>query len=324
MKTQVVELNQSDSLSSIVERIIESETIRVILVDQQGNDFLQNELTLRLLFRQTKNAGKQLCIITVKSLLTQLCSDNSFPVFEDIKQVETAEWIVANSTQFRSVPGTKVSRDELKTPIRQANFAPLGHTGFSFILFAISILTILAVLVTLLPSARILVSSDKVTTIENIPVLVMPDYNGTDLYSMISGEKRDITVEAVDSMTILSRKEIPTKSAVGEVVITNQTNTSVVYPTMTEVRVISDPSKRFLIQTDVRLDGIIGSVVTVPVTALEPGEIGNIPENSQLEIVSTMPGIVSVSNPNPITGGRKEITTTASVEDRNSLRSLVI
>ena len=322
MKTQVVQLEFSDNLPALTERIIQSETVRVILVDQRANPLLRDEVTLRKLFRSVTQAGKQLCIVSDQEEVRQICEELNQPVFDQIGQVENEEWQPSVYEGFSIKPKETIWISQRPGGLRSG--IKDRKSVIRYIAFGLSILAVLTLLFILIPSSRILITPQPIIRVVNLPINVVSGNTDSSSLSTLSGEVVEIPIQLVKTVSIKSMNTVSVKRASGRLDLVNLTNSAVIYPVGQTFRAQTDTHLEYAALQEIRLEGKVGATASVPVEAVNAGTASNLPAETIFDVLSVQQGIVSVKNPTEITGGSEEQRAVASTIDRNDLRNEVL
>jgi hypothetical protein len=94
-------------------------------------------------------------------------------------------------------------------------------------------------------------------------------------------------------------------------------------PEGTIVKTITDPSVRFFVTKEGEVPEGVGKSIDIPVRAFEGGFAGNLPEDSLQSIEGSLGLSLSVTNPDPTTGGVDAEKTSATDDDRKRLYKIV-
>jgi hypothetical protein len=133
-------------------------------------------------------------------------------------------------------------------------------------------------------------------------------------------EKR-VVVDDVQTVTVTGEGVLPQSKARGEVGFRNLTSQEVTIPAGT---VVSVGNVRFVTTQAAEVAAGVGKTALVPILAAEGGLAGNV----EAEAINTIEGrlglSLSVSNPEPLTGGRELPSLQASEEDRTRAKKLLM
>jgi hypothetical protein len=123
----------------------------------------------------------------------------------------------------------------------------------------------------------------------------------------------------VEQATTLGRLADPSARAVGTVTFANRQGGSIAIPTGT---ILATPSGvRFATNADAALDGQPGTVARVPVSAIDPGDRGNVARLEISRVVGALAGRLGVLNEEPTVGGGTGDTAVVSPADLARVRA---
>ena len=125
-------------------------------------------------------------------------------------------------------------------------------------------------------------------------------------------------------MTVTGEGVVPQSKARGVVEFRNLTQQSVTIPAGTVIQAAQDAPVRFVTLEDGAIDAGVGQTMEVPVEAVEGGFAGNLPEDSLIVIEGRLGLSLSVTNPEPTTGGRERASVQASESDRARAKNLLM
>jgi hypothetical protein len=137
---------------------------------------------------------------------------------------------------------------------------------------------------------------------------------------------RSIKADLVETGTVptTGSQQKATDRAVGEVVFSNLGNSPVTIPTGTSVSTSAGAPVEFRTTRDALLESGVGTRVTVPIEALEPGTIGNVRPNTINTVNGSLRFRARVSNPGGTFGGGSALTPVVTQADRDTLAALLL
>jgi hypothetical protein len=115
-----------------------------------------------------------------------------------------------------------------------------------------------------------------------------------------------------------------TDRAAGEVVFSNLGSSPVNIPTGTSVSTSTGTPVEFRTTRDALLESGVGTRVTVPIEAIEPGTIGNVRPNTINTVNGSLRFRVRVSNPAGTFGGGSTLAPVVTDADRDQLAALLL
>ena len=137
---------------------------------------------------------------------------------------------------------------------------------------------------------------------------------------------RLVKVDLVEtgSVPTTGSQQKATDRAAGEVVFSNLGGEPVNIPTGTSVSTSTGTPVEFRTTRDALLESGVGTRVTVPVEAVDPGTLGNVPANTINTVNGSLRFRVRVSNPGGTYGGGSALTPVVTEADRDTLAALLL
>lgn len=317
MKTQILQLDPHDDAISTGDKMIWSQTTRILLVWPGRGQVLRRYLDLVLLLRRSQTMGAQLALVTRDPVVRYHAGQLGIPVFKNVHQAREAHWRqpkrrAPQPLQYRSRP-----------PAPQRARTPNGPLTVRLSFFSLGSLAVLALIAVLLPSARITLTPE---TSEQEIILAVQANAATErvnLSGIVPLHTTSVTVGARDSLATSGTTSLPDRAAAGRVQFTNLTGRPVTAPAGTVVTT-RNATVRFATTRAGQAPAGPGERVTLPVIALTPGSAGNLPAESIQAIEGQLGVALAVTNLEPTTGG-SEISSPAPTQlDRTRLQARLL
>ncbi len=295
-----------------------SQTPRVLLEWPDKGKILRNRLDLVLLERYCSTNGSQLALLTKDQLVIDQAEEAGIPVFQIRSEAQLQPWgksfrefirqeIVLRSQQPREHP---IIEEDEKTGGHQ--LPPWGR----ILIFTLAVAAVLAIGGTLLPSATVYLSAVSNKREIIIPIQAIRDQEGINISGIIPSRVLEIIVEDQISLPATGTLPIPSEYARGEVVFTNLGERSIHIPLNTILSTSQEDSPLFIIVSSGTTPEGRGAQISLPIEALEPGILSNLPENTIDRINQDLGAELSVNNPSPTSGGEDIIIPAPSDKDR--------
>ena len=328
MRTQVLHLEAYDDRHSISDKLEWGQAERAILIWPLRGRPLANKLDLMLIHRRCQTAGMKVALVCRDAEIKEYAQGLDIPVFRSLRKAQQVAWEYtlppADDSKFK--PPRKFTRQELKEQLETA-----GQNGWSqlkpvrIISVVLAVLSLLTLVVFLVPSASISYLPKLETQSLGITLQASPDVTGFNLSGMVSVETVTVSVEGRDEIATSGSVGVADQAATGLIEFTNVTNQSVTIPAGTTVRT-SDPgnSIRFVTSTDAVVEGQAGARVSIPIEAVNPGTNSNLPANSLLVIDGSLALSLTVTNPEPTSGGSQRSAAAPSLDDYDTLNQRLI
>lgn len=324
MKSQVIQLDSHDDVISIRDKMSWAKTPRVLLVFPRRSRILTRSLDLRLIQRHADGLGIQLALVSRSAEIRQTAQELKIPVFRNSSIAQRSTWPERekSSPAFRLAPSPdlhQMRREAFPVESRWRNLLAL-RLG----LFSLAVLSVLGLLLLFVPSATIELRPATRTQSLSLSIQASPDIKMVNLAGNVPAQTALVVVEATRTLPATGSKVIPDLPAQGEVRFSNLTTSQVGIPSGTIVRTQGDPAIRFATREDGVLEAGVGKTVDVPVQALDTGSAGNLAAGQLIAMEGGLGANVSVSNPDPTTGGTDRVVAVATSDDRQRLHDALL
>jgi hypothetical protein len=320
MKTYIIQLEQHDDLISVRDKMSWAKSPRILLVWPSRRKVNIRPLDLVLLKRHASALGSQLGIVSKSGEIRRSASDSEIPVFKTPAEAQKEIWkiepILRTEVRKRIDPSDlRDMKEELKTSEPAGVKSPSARIW----IFSAGVLAVLVFFIILLPSATIQIT--PITQPQNItiPIVVDPSATDVNISGIVPAYPISTTVEGKDELPATGKMTVPEGRASGVVRFTNLTQTKVLIPEGTIINIISDPSIRFSVTQAGEVPEGVGESIDIPVRALLEGYAGNLPADSLKLIEGSLGLYLSVTNPDPTTGGMDAEKTSPTDADRHKL-----
>jgi hypothetical protein len=304
MKTQLIQLNPSDDVISVRDKMGWSQTSRILLVWPEQGGILTRRLDLLLLQRHSNQLGAQLALVTRSMTVREVAQELHIPVFQDSRQAQNTRWrgrrwkpfIPRRPELFIDVCSLRLQRMQRKTGWTE-------HPIVRYSLFGISIMALLAVVLLFLPAARINLQPETEIQAITLPVSASTAYATVNLAGYLPAQIQRVVVEGRASLPTSGSILIPGDPATGMVLFTNLTNQVVRIPQGLIISTLdANPIRFFTTKAGVVAAGP-GRTLSLQVQALVPGEKGNLVAGSLVAIEGELGLSLSVTNRSSTRGG---------------------
>lgn len=325
VKTQIIHLEVHDDTISVRDKMDWSQTPRVLLVWPDRGKVLRSRLDLVLLERYCTSHGSQLALVTMDPEVIYQAGEVGIPVFSSRATAQIQPW----RKSFR-----EFNRRELIDKAAEGRDFELDPTGVKeqsrdlpawarISIFITALLGVLSVLGMLLPAATIVIDRDQETHSMIIPVQAVEGASQTNLSGIVPIREIQITVDGQVNINTSGSIMIPAEIASGEVIFTNLGEDQVTIPEGTVLSTSGEDPIQFLTTDGGKISGGIGETLVIPVSALTPGEVGNLPPGKINTIGGGLGAILSVSNLGETTGGEDIQVKAPNASDRRQAERLL-
>jgi hypothetical protein len=324
MKTYIIQLEQHDDLVSVRDKMSWAKSPRILLIWPPRRTTNIRPLDLVLLKRHATALGSQLALVSRSGDIRRSAADSKIPAFKTPAEAQTEIWRI--KSVFRTGKRKKIESADLREMKKKLSHSepdwmknPPARVG----IFSAGVLAVLVFFIILLPSATIQITPITKPQKITIPIVVDPSALDVQISGIIPAYSISATVAGNDVLPASGKITIPEGRATGVVRFTNLTQSQVQILEGTIVKTLTDPAVRFFVTKEAEVPEGVGESLEIPVRALEGGYAGNLPEDSLQSIEGSLGLSLSVTNPNPTTGGVDAEKTSATDEDREKLYKIV-
>ncbi len=316
MKTNVIQLEVHDDVISIKDKMAWQSCQRMILVWPKHGKILHNELELVLLNREAKTLGAELVLVSHHPVVREWALDSNLPLYASISAAEKAPWKRSTLRSLvnkvpKGVEAIKAIKEKLP---QQSSKKPATHleSGLAILL---SLAALIALFIVIIPKAEI--TYYPVITPQEVEIRINASevFSGINPSGYIPAQAAFVEVSGEKAMPSSGKVSIPTTKAMGEVVFTNLTSSSVTLPSGTLLLAGEQTLVSFNLTETVVVPAGVNNSETGTVEALVAGVESNLAADSTWTLSGGIDTMVSVSNPEAISGGDGVETPSPSAED---------
>jgi hypothetical protein len=320
MKTYIIQLEQHDDLISVRDKMSWAKSPRILLIWPPRRKANIRPLDLVLLKRHATALGSLLGIVSRSGDIRRSATDLKIPAFETPSEAQTEIWRIMPvlRTRVRKKIGPDDLR-EMKKDLSPSEPNWINNPSARVGIFSAGVLAVLVFFIILLPSATIQITPITQPQKITIPIVVDPSASDVQISGVVPAYSISATVAGKDELPATGKMTVPEGRASGVVRFTNLTQSKVLIPEGTIIKTISDPSIRFFVTKEGEVPEGVGKSIDIPVRAFEGGFAGNLPEDSLQSIDGSLGLSLSVTNPDPTTGGVDAEKTSATEDDRAKL-----
>ena len=318
MKTQIITLESHDDLISVRDRLSWAKTPRILLVWPKYEKVTLRQVDLKVLQRHALSLGAQLGLVTRARRVRAEAEALRIPVFESTGQAQRVAWPKPRRRRWmprgRSISPKDLRRKRedvsLKEEIWRAH--PVARVG-AFLLGVCSVLVLVALFI---PRAQVILHPQSKVQSIVLPVIASPSQESVYITGSIPAHEKRVIVEGTQTVGVTGEGAIPQSKARGLVNFRNLTQQAVTIPAGTVVRTADSSAVRFATTRGGEVKAGVGEVVELPIEAIESGRSGNV-EAERIIVVEGRLGLsLTVTNPEPVTGGKEMPSVQASDADR--------
>lgn len=321
MKTQIITLESHDDLISVRDRMSWAKTPRILLVWPKYEKITLRQVDLKVLQRHAASLGAQLGLVTRARRVRDDAEELHIPVFESTGQAQRDAWPSPRRRRFKWHPPRKDLREQWKQ-LSAAEEAWRAHPAARISAFLIGVVAVLSLVAMFIPRARI--TLNPVSEIQSVvlPVIASPSVESVFITGSIPAREKHVTVEGTQTVLVTGEATIPQSRAKGVAQFRNLTQQAVSVPAGTTV--LDADGIRFVTTESGEVDAGVGKILELPIEAVEGGTAGNLDVESINAIEGRLGLSLSVTNPEPTTGGRELPSAQATDADRERAKELLM
>ena len=323
VKTQIITLESHDDLISVRDRMSWAKTPRILLVWPKYEKVMLRQVDLKILQRHALHLGAQLGLVTRTRYVREEAEALRIPVFESTGQAQKIAWPTPRRKRWlRHAPRKDLREQREQVQVREELWRanPVVRLG----MFSVGVLSVLVLVALFIPRAQVTLSPVSTTQSITLPVVASPSVDSVFITGNIPAREKHVIVEGEHTVTVTGEGVVPQSKARGIVEFRNLTQQLVAIPAGTVLQAAQDDLVRFVTLEEGAIDAGVGETIQLPVEAVEGGLAGNLPEETLIVIEGRLGLSLSVTNPQPTTGGRERSSVQASESDRSRAKNLLM
>ncbi len=318
MKTQIIQLDALDDVASIRDQMSWGQSQRILLVWPNSRTTLHSKLDLLLLQRHARTIGTRLALVCRDQQVNTAADLIGLPVFRTIRLAQHMPWErAALPPPPPSRPGRPLAE------IRRARSAriptPPGNPALRKAAAAAAMLAFGTLLSIFIPRATITLEPQYRSQSLELTLTADSTLFTFNLGGQTPYRQTRQTLEGRQSLPTTGQAAIALEAARGTALFTNLTDTEITIPAGTRLRPTDPAAPAFLTLEELILGGAPGTQAEVSIEAASPGPTGNLPANSLAALEGDLGLSVSVTNPEPLAGGRAQSAPAAAPSDLEEL-----
>ena len=318
MKTQIITLESHDDLISVRDRMSWAKTPRILLVWPKYEKVTLRQVDLKVLQRHASSLGAQLGLVTRARRVRQDAEALRIPVFESTGKAQRVAWPKPRRRRWIPRPPRKDLREQREQASAKEEVwraYPAVRLG-SFILGVGAVLVLVALFI---PRAEVVLSPRAKMQSIVLPVSAGPSVESVFITGSIPARERRVIVEGAQTVIVTGQGVTPQSEARGRVTFRNLTQQAVTIPEGTVVRTVDNI--RFETTRAGEVTAGLDETLELPVEAVESGRAGNVDAETIVVVEGRLGLSLSVTNPEPLTGGRETPSVQASDADRERAKN---
>lgn len=320
MKTQIITLESHDDLISVRDRMSWAKTPRILLVWPKYEKVMLRQVDLKVLQRHALSLGAQLGLVTRARRVREDAEALKIPVFESTGQAQRVAWPQPRRRKWAHRPPRKdlrAKRDLL--PAEEAAWR--SHPLVRVAALTVGVFSVLALVALFIPRAQVRLHPQAKLQSIVLPVIASPSADAVFITGSIPAREQRVIVSGTHSVTVTGEGVIPQSQAKGIVVFRNLTQQTITVPAGTVVRTANEAETvRFVTTEAGAVEAGIGKTLELPIEAVAGGLSSNVDADTVVVVEGRLGLSLSVTNPEPLKGGREIPSVQASDLDRERVR----
>jgi hypothetical protein len=322
MKTQIITLESHDDLISVRDRMSWAKTPRILLVWPKYEKVTLRQVDLKVLQRHAISLGAQLGLVARARRVRDDAEALRIPVFESTGQAQRVAWPKPRRRRWPRRPPRKDLREKREQALagREAE-TWRAHPALRVGAFMIGVASVLVLVALFIPRAQVRLHPESRVQSIVLPVTANPSVETVFITGSIPAREQRVIVDGTQTVVVTGEGVIPQSKAKGTVVFRNLTQQAVPVPAGTVVRTAGEAVIRFVTTSDGEVEAGVGNELELPIEAAEGGLAGNVEAETIVVVEGRLGLSLSVTNPEPLTGGREIPSVQATDRDRERAKN---
>jgi len=297
-----------------------AKTPRILLVWPKFEKVTLRQVDLKVLQRHASSLGAQLGLVTRQRRVRADAEALGIPVFESTGKAQRVKWPRLKQRSLpRKVPDKTLREQREQAQVREAAWRtnPVAR----IITFSVGVLAVLSLVALFIPRARVQLNPVTKTQSITVPVTASTSTKSVFVTGSIPAREKSIVVEGTQRVTVTGEGIVPQSKAKGVVIFRNLSQSAVSIPIGT---IVTSGDVRFTTTELGVLNAGVGETVELKVEAVDGGLTGNLDAETINAVEGRLGLLLSVTNPEPMTGGRERASLQATDADRANAKKLLL
>lgn len=321
MKTQIITLESHDDLISVRDRMSWAKTPRILLVWPKYEKVTLRQVDLKVLQRHALSLGAQLGLVTRARRVRQEAETLRIPVFESTGQAQRLAWPKPRRRRWTQRPPRRDLREQREQVLVKEE-AWRAHPAVRVGGFILGVAAVLVLVALFIPRAEVVLHPQSKTQSVVLPVIAGRFIESVFITGTIPAREKRVIVEGTQTVIVTGQGVTPQSQARGRVTFRNLTQQAITIPSGTVVRTVDNI--RFETTRSGEVPAGVDETLELPVIAVESGRSGNVDAETIVVVEGRLGLSLSVTNPEPLTGGRETPSVQASDADRERAKEALM
>ena len=323
VKTQIITLESHDDLISVRDRMSWAKTPRILLVWPKYEEVTLRQVDLKILQRHALYLGAQLGLVTRTRFVREEAEALRIPVFESTGQAQRVSWPAPRRRKWpRRAPRQDLRAKRERVQIQEEAWRT--HPAVRVGMFSVGVLSVLVLVALFIPRAQVTLSPVSTTQSITLPVIANPSVDSVFITGNIPAHEKQVIIEGEHTVVVTGEGVIPQSKARGVALFRNLTQQAVEIPAGTVIQSSDATPIRFVTTGEGEVEAGVGKTLELRIEALEGGLAGNLDAATINAIEGRLGLSLSVTNPEPTTGGRELASVQAGGSDRRHVKTLLM
>ncbi len=302
-----------------------AKTPRILLVVPKFEKVTLRHVDLKVLQRHARSLGAQVGLVTRVRGIRADAEELGIPVFESTAEAQRAAWQdIPQKESPRRAAAPAGNLRERREQVQMREEAWRSHPATRITSLSIGVFSVLAIVALFIPRAQVKLNPISQTQSVVLPVIAHSETESVFITGIIPAREKRIVLDGAQTIIVTGETVIPQSKATGVVEFRNLTQEAVTIPAGTIVEAARDALVRFITLEQGVVAAGVGKTIEIPVEAMEAGILGNSPADTLIVVDGRLGLSVSVTNPEPTSGGRELASVQASDEDRARAKELML
>lgn len=300
-----------------------AKTPRILLVVPKFEKVSLRQADFKVLQRHASVLGAQVGVVTRVRGVRADAEELGIPVFESTAEAQKLVWAqIPQERLTRRPPLKNLRKKREQFEVREEAWRAHPVTRLSA--FSVGVLSVFAVVALFIPRAQIRLH--PITEMQSVvlPVTASPSTEIVFVTGDIPAREKRIILDGSQTVIVTGEGVVPQSKARGVVEFRNLTQEAVTIPAGTIVEAARDALVRYVTLEEGVVEAGVGKTIEIPVEAMEAGLLGNSPADTLIVIGGRLGLSLSVTNPEPTSGGRESSSVQASDSDRARAKELLV
>ena len=292
-----------------------AKTPRILLVWPKYEKLTLRQVDLKVLQRHAVSLGAQLGLVTRTRRVREDAEALRIPVFESTGQAQRVAWPKPRRRKWpRRGPRKDLRQQREQVLVGREAETWRSHPVTRILAFMIGVSSVLVLVALFIPRAQVRLHPESKIQSVVLPVTASPSVDSVFITGSIPAREQRVIVEGTQTVVVTGEGVTPQSKSKGFVTLRNLTQQAVTVPTGTVVRTADNI--RFVTTSDGEVEAGVGKILELPIESVEAGLTGNVDAETIVVVEGRLGLSLSVTNPEPLKGGREVPSVQASDRDR--------